>query len=500
MTISRPRAAHVLSVLLLLALMLAVMGTARADPWLGPGDASARQDLELLSDTGVINVPITTWPVPWGSIAAQLERVKPDTLSPMQQLAYSRLMQGIEAVQAGADELGYDAAAAPGRPALNWFGNTTRGREQAAVSYSGYYGLAAFRLNMIGVYGSSDHQRGRFDGSYVSFALGNWILTGGQVEQWWGPAWSGSLLLGTNARPVPGIILSRNVAYPFHVPVLNLLGPWTFSVFAQRLENDRYVPHPYLLGARFAFHPASGVELGLTRTMQFGGSGRSTSWYCIWQTIIGRTNRIPKNKSSDCSNQLAGVDTRFHIPRTSMDFYAQMNAEDSGGGYPSKWSEVFGLSYFGAIGDYGGNYRTFLEYSNTTADSYSQPKINVEYENGVYQSGYRYRGVALGYPTDNDSELWTVGALLQGSDGGSMSFMLHHGTLNMDNTNAREPYGGNKLAPIRTTLDEIDAYYTPSFWGQHLTFGLGVTRWAPKGLPAETGLHGLVSWQQNFSD
>lgn len=474
--------------------------TAKADPWISAGNLQARQDVELLADAGVINVPVTTWPLPWGAIAAQLAVVNPDRLTPDEQLAYSELLQGIEAVQAGSDQFGYDVEAAPGRPALNWYGNTTRGKQQAAVSYSGYYGPAAFRMNLIGVYGSSDHQRGRFDGSYVSFALGNWMLTGGQIEQWWGPAWSGSLILGTNARPLPGLVFSRNVAYPFDVPVLKLLGPWTLTIFAGRMEDNRYVPHPYLLGARFAFRPLAGVEFGLSRIAQYGGVGRPQSWYCVWQTIIGRTNRTAKNTSSDCSNQLAALDTRLHIPRTSLDFYAQMNAEDSGGGYPSKWSDLFGLSYYGPVGTDGGNYRAFLEYANTTTDSYSQPIPNIEYENDIYLSGYRYRGVVLGYPTDNDSELWTSGVMFQGVDAGSITFLVRHGTLNMDNTNVHEPWGGNKIAPVRTTLDEADAYYMPSFWGRHLSLGVGVTRWAPFGLPAETGLHGEIGWRQNFSD
>lgn len=471
-----------------------------ADPWISAGDLQTRQDVELLADTGVIKVPITTWPLPWGSIAAQLAVVNPDTLSAVQQLAYNRLLTGIEAVQAGADQLGFEAAAAPGRPALRWFGDTPRGKEEAGASYSGYYQNIAFRFNVSAVYGSSDHQRARYDGSYVSFAFGNWLLTAGQIEQWWGPAWSGSLILGTNARPVPGISVSRNVATPFHVPVLNLLGPWTITVFAGRMEDSRYIPHPYLLGARFAFHPLGGLEMGLSRTAEFGGQGRPQSLYCVWETIIGRTNRTSKTANTDCSNQLAAFDMRFHIPSTSLDYYMQMNAEDSGGGYPSKWGDLFGLSYFGPVGDNGGSYRAFLEYANTTTDSYSSPIPNFEYENVRYLSGYRYRQVALGYPTDNDSELWTAGVIFQGSDDGSLTFLLRHGTLNMDNTNVNEPWGGNKLAPVRTGLDEADAYFTPSFWGRRVSFALGVTRWAPFGLPTETGLHGQIVLQQNFSD
>lgn len=447
-----------------------------------------------------MNVPVTTWPIPWGSISAQLATIETDKLSPSQQLAYERLLDDIRGVQAGGNRFGFKAAAAPGRPALRWFGDTPRGKEEAGASWAGYNGNLAFRFNVAAVYGSRDHQRARYDGSYLSVALGNWILTAGEIDQYWGPAWSGSLILGTNSRPVPGISLSRNVAEPFDTPILHWMGPWTFTIFAGRLEDSRYVPHPYLLGARFAFRPLPGVEIGLSRTAEFGGAGRPEGWSCLWKTIIGRTNQTKASQASDCSNQLAAIDARFHIPHTRLAFYGQMNAEDTSSSFLTKWTDLLGLSMWGNIGSDGANYRGFIEYANTTVNSYRVPQPNIEYENNIYKSGYRYRGYDLGYPTDNDSELWTLGLTLQGADDGQLTFLLRHGTLNRDNTNINEPWGGNKLGPIKTGLDEADVYFQPSFWEGHLNFGVGVTRWAPTGLPAETGLHAQVVWQQGFSE
>lgn len=478
---------------------------AHADPWVPAGDVQARQDVELLADAGVLEIPVTTWPMPWGSIAAALATVAPDRLPPDEQAAYERLLAGIQAVQGAGDQLGYMVTAAPGRPPLRWFGNTPRGKEEAGASFAGYNGNMAFRFDVSAVYGSRDHQRGRLDGSYLSFALGNWILSAGAVDQYWGPAWSGSQILGNNARPVPGIILSRNVSAPFESWLLHWLGPWTFTVFAGQLDDNRYVPHPFLFGARFVFHPASGVELGISRTAQWGGSGRNQSWYCFWHMLIGSTKTTGNNTSTtspdNCANNFASVDTRFHIPKTRLDFYSQMMAEDSGGKpsiAPSKWTGVWGLSMYGALGEDGAGYRAFFEYANTTVDSWGTPHINFAYEHHVYESGYRYRGFVLGYPTDNDSELFTLGVTLTGANSGQFTAMLRHGTINLDNTNKNEPWGGNKLAPVRTSLDEADAWFTPSFWGRHLTLAVGVTRWAPYGLPTETGVHGEVSWQVNF--
>ena len=479
------------------ALALAVAASrARADPWLAPGDSQLRQDVELLADSGVLEVPITTWPIPWGELASALDTVDPDKLDAPQQLAYQRLVGEMRAVQEGAGGFGYALAAAPGRPALRWFGATPRGKSEAGAAYSGYSGNMAFRLDVSAVYGSRDHQRGRLDGSYVAFALGSWIFTAGQIERYWGPGWSGSLIYGTNSRPVPGVSLTNYVAHPFASPVLHWLGPWNFTLFAGKLEDARYVAHPFLLGGRFAFHPLKGLEIGFSRTAEWGGAGRPQSWHCLWTTVIGLTNQ--QHHNVDCANQLGGYDLRYAIPAIATAFYGQAIGEDAAGGLPTKFTDLLGASHWGAIGSDGGNYRAFLEYANTTVNSFKQPLPNIAYENYLYQSGYRFRGFDMGYPTDNDSELWTAGVVLQAADNGSMTFLVRHGTLNVDNTNVHEPWGGNKLAPVRTALDEVDGYFTPAFLGRHLQFGLGITRWAPVGLPAETGVHALVEWQQGF--
>jgi hypothetical protein len=45
--------------------------------------------------------------------------------------------------------------------------------------------------------------------------LGNWSTSLGKVDRWWGPGWDGSLILSTNARPIPAISLDRRIAEPF---------------------------------------------------------------------------------------------------------------------------------------------------------------------------------------------------------------------------------------------------------------------------------------------
>src|SRR6056297_4124207 len=55
------------------AIILAVAATPLyADPWAKPGDLALRHDVQLLADAGIIKSPVSTWPIPWGTLAADL--------------------------------------------------------------------------------------------------------------------------------------------------------------------------------------------------------------------------------------------------------------------------------------------------------------------------------------------------------------------------------------------------------------------------------------------
>ena len=43
-----------------------------ASPWSSPDDLLFRHDLQILVDSGALNIPISTWPLAWGDIAYNL--------------------------------------------------------------------------------------------------------------------------------------------------------------------------------------------------------------------------------------------------------------------------------------------------------------------------------------------------------------------------------------------------------------------------------------------
>ena len=93
------------------------------------------------------------------------------------------------------------------------FFNKPRGRFNSQIETSWMSDRFAAKLSLLALYGIENDWKGRkddgiqLDGSYISARLGNWSTTFGQVDRWWGPGWDGSLILSTNARPIPAISL-----------------------------------------------------------------------------------------------------------------------------------------------------------------------------------------------------------------------------------------------------------------------------------------------------
>ena len=62
----------------LVALAFLASSTASAAPLAAPGDMGLRHDIQVLADYGAIGGPVTTWPLSWDALLADLERIKTD--------------------------------------------------------------------------------------------------------------------------------------------------------------------------------------------------------------------------------------------------------------------------------------------------------------------------------------------------------------------------------------------------------------------------------------
>ena len=213
----------------LLALFLAAPLAALAQPLAAPGDLLLRNDLQLLNDIGATNFPLTAWPLSNGDIRAALDGVEADSLSIKARAAYRRTLDRVRyEMDTDIVSTRFELSGSVEPRFIRTFENTPRdeGELRANVSWLGE--RFTVNLSATAVANPFDGDEFRPDGTYIGVALGNWMLTAGWQERWWGPSRDGSLVLSTNARPSPGISIQRNVSAPFETKWLSWMGPWTF--------------------------------------------------------------------------------------------------------------------------------------------------------------------------------------------------------------------------------------------------------------------------------
>lgn len=445
---------------------------AEAGPWIDVGNEELRHHILLLADAGVITVPVTTWPLMWSSIAQDIQRQKLPKLNSAQlwSLSYVRFTYR-EATQTGSRLKWYGGV----RKNPEYFGDfSSNQRESAQTSISADWLGERFTVKAVAsyVYEPADGHEARYDGSYMAGVFGNWSLSLGAIDRWWGPSWQNNLILSNNARPIPGIALQRNYSNAFESPWLSWIGPWQLTTFMGQMENDRYIPEAKHFGMRISFRPLNSLEIGLSRTAQWGGEGRPQDLSSFWKMLVGKDNRGDDvDEEEEPGNQLAGLDWRWagNPWGQNLGFYGQLIGEDEAGGAPSRFITLLGLeSAF--ISDWI-HTRLYLEATDSTAEGFkSEPRYNYAYEHGIYKNGYRFRARPIGATTDNDSRMLTLKADHYFSDNSNLSWALSRIDLNRDDRNVESP-GGNVISPVAIDLYKVDISYSRLFGDLKTTLG-----------------------------
>jgi hypothetical protein len=398
--------------LLLTTIILIAPSLGQAAPWIKATDTSARHRIEFLAASGVIHTPITQWPLMWGSILPDLREAQYRKLSAKQTLAINELMAQFtkdSAPQSVSVSAGW---ADQDNTVFGGFGNSNNAPQYGSVS-AGFVGKRwAGELTYSYDIPDLPREQRKLDQSYLAGAFGNWGVTIGAIDRWWGPGWQSSSILSNNARPVPGISIQRNKARPFENAFLSWLGPWQLQAFAGQMESDRFVPHSRLLGLRIAFKPLQWLEVAASRTAQWGGEGRSNDFSSLSDLILGKDNLGDSGitQENEPGNQLAGIDVKlsFPTPWGTQGAYAQLIGEDESGYAPSRHIYTAGLD--GILVLQNSQLSWFFERSDTRASALKNEKrFDYAYEHNAYKSGYRFKGRALGVSIDSDSTINTLG-------------------------------------------------------------------------------------------
>jgi hypothetical protein len=135
-----------------------------------------------------------------------------------------------------------------------------------------------------------------------------------------------------------------NRVTPFTLPsFLSVLGPMRMEVFIGQYSGYQFVatptglvgeygqslnPQPIVHGERISFKPTSNLEIGLSRTTDYGGPGYPLTLHTFLRSVFSTSNTFAGNPNKPGARR-SGMDFSYRIPglRDGMTFYAEGLAE-----------------------------------------------------------------------------------------------------------------------------------------------------------------------------
>lgn len=468
--------------------------------WLEPTDLPLRADIQLLADTGIILQPVTTFPLMWSGVKSDLDNAAQTAMTEYQKSAFDRVLQAYNKDHQ-AMTLSASLSGASDQARFIGYGNDYRDKAEIELAAEVTQDWFSGRLAVSYHYDAIDGNESRLDNSFAAVKFGNWIVIGGAVQKYWGPGWDSGLIQTTNARPMPGITLTRNNSSAFETPWLNWIGPWTFTTSFSQMESGRYVPDAQHWGARGTLKPISKLEVGFSWTMQWGGEGYGNS-LSDWWDGLANGGAVESEEVNGQENLLAGYDFRWSDTAWGVPYgiYYERIHED----YHHGTKRLINASNMGGADVYIKDLSTrfFVEYSDTAAAcGISSDVYNCMYEHGFYQDGYRYYDKSIGSTYDNDSKVLVLGAITQLEHQQNLTTKLRYAKLNFDGVDTTNPTGGNAVSPDRyERLYQLDASYHRPFYQGELTLGgtLSYSEYPEIDTNSDWDTSVYVGWERDF--
>jgi hypothetical protein len=186
------------------------------------------------------------------------------------------------------------------------------------------------------------YDEGRFLDAYAAMNLSDWQLSYGNQSLWWGPSQGGPLMFSNNAAPIRMFRVNR--VTPFTLPsFLGILGPIRLEAFIGQFSGYEFVltptglvgqygeslnPQPTIHGERISLKPTENLEVGISRTTDYGGPGYPLTIHTFLRSLLSTGNTGPGAVNKPGSRR-AGLDFSYRIPgmRNGMTFYAEGMAE-----------------------------------------------------------------------------------------------------------------------------------------------------------------------------
>jgi hypothetical protein len=200
-----------------------------------------------------------------------------------------------------------------------------------AASVSAYYQPSDYALVQVGGIAYPDVTDPT--GSMLSLGFEYAQLDIGFRDHEWSPMRDSSMLIGTQARSMPGITLSNytpmtklGLRYEAFVAELGRVDDIAF-------EGATTSGRPRLAGVQVEMSPVRGWSLTASRLLQYGGGGRDESWSGLFRAFFqpARYDNVSDDLSRDdeFGNQAAALTSSFVFPATNpFSVYFEYAGED----------------------------------------------------------------------------------------------------------------------------------------------------------------------------
>ncbi|MCX7117672.1 MAG: hypothetical protein NTW94_07200 [Legionellales bacterium] len=436
-------------------------------PWLAPSEAwessanlATKSDVTLLSDYGFIQAPILTWPMAWKDIGPSLlsdaseKRLKESP--PFVQLTYFRVLSMYRrSMQRAPSAAAYVSGGHDINPFRTFeFQPRSSFQGGASIEQQGDHFASKLALD----YGQYQDvtQKVHLDDSYLYGFLGNWALGIDKLNNWWGPGYSSSMILSANPPPLAKMTFRRMQSLPFETKWLSWIGPWSLTTSLSMGGAEVPEPHPLIWLFNLSIRPLESLQFSLSRNSLFAGDDRPLNWRMLGNLLTADDNCDPniygqaycdKNTPGNELWELTADWNLYKTFRVPANLYLQTTfndriPSDSFMGVYNAWHAIFptlnppipartaflaGTSTWFSVKDQLVRLYAEFEYTHQYA-YYFWGELGSNIYGGPYP--YVYYDKLIGTPLGSEATGYTLGGILNETNGSSDSVLVRYLRLN----------------------------------------------------------------------
>ncbi|RUO62623.1 hypothetical protein [Pseudidiomarina insulisalsae] len=319
--------------------LVSFSASVQATPWLDAEELHVRHSLQVLADAGLLSAPVTTFPVMWRPLIADLEAINPDQLTELQQVAYYKLM-ALLSYHKGGSYTGLRLAGVTDTGAQPSYSRPMEGNASAAITHEQIGEHVAGRLratyrdSSLSLNPRVETENLSWQGSYAAAMIGDVMVSADQLETWWSPGSAHDGLHTVSTLPLRGV---RSIYAPSGD---NALSSFSFAAFYGESE-ERFLLDPATqnwqreeaYGARLGWRALERLELGLHYTAS-ELADTSDNWVFdarlslpLQLNFYGSISEHDVNGLS-ANGHMVGLDWSFSEPAKLSRVYAEYDRSD----------------------------------------------------------------------------------------------------------------------------------------------------------------------------